>query len=405
MVESLPILAAAGAVDVLAGLTIEKRFESFLAFPALLVLVPPFLEDSGSLGAILAARISTKLHLGTLGEGRAPWRVAPEDIMLIYVYAVPVFVFLGLTSTIVAHIVGKASPGAIDMLGVSLIAGFFATTSAVIIGYLRSHRDVSVRSRPRQPRDPDRDLEPRPLGRGVAYPGHRHPRARLSPEDGCTRDEMDERPRNLKAMLSEAKDTSELMVDLGYAALFFGDTRMADEIVELEERLTELLHEMREVCVLAGRSKRDAEQMCERAARRVGHRADGQRRGRHLAYRHAPPRHPGRARRRPRRCRGSVAPGTRARRLHARESFTRRRRAPDGSRHARRRNPAWARLDHRSRRRRAAPARRRADPAGRARRHRRAARARRRAEMAAGRDRARIPRSPTSTAQSTCSST
>ena len=29
--------------------------------------------------------------------------------------------------------------------------------------------------------------------------------------------------RNLKAMLSEAKDTSELMVDLGYAALFFGD--------------------------------------------------------------------------------------------------------------------------------------------------------------------------------------
>ena len=62
-------------------------------------------------------------------------------------------------------------------------------------------------------------------------------------------------------MLSEAKDTSELMVDLGYASLFFGDTRMADEVRELEERLTELVHEMREVCVLAGRSKRDAEQI------------------------------------------------------------------------------------------------------------------------------------------------
>jgi uncharacterized protein with PhoU and TrkA domain len=62
-------------------------------------------------------------------------------------------------------------------------------------------------------------------------------------------------------MLSEAKDTSELMVDLGYASLFFGDTRMADEVLELEERLTELVHEMREVCVLAARSKRDAEQM------------------------------------------------------------------------------------------------------------------------------------------------
>lgn len=72
---------------------------------------------------------------------------------------------------------------------------------------------------------------------------------------------MDERPRNLKAMLTEAKDTSELMVDLGYAALFFADERMAREVRELEERLNELVHEMREVCVLAARSKRDAEQM------------------------------------------------------------------------------------------------------------------------------------------------
>src|SRR5689334_20299183 len=72
---------------------------------------------------------------------------------------------------------------------------------------------------------------------------------------------MDERPRNLKAMLSESKDLSELMVDLGYAALFFADERMAEEVIALEERLTDLIHEMREVCVLAGRSKRDAEQI------------------------------------------------------------------------------------------------------------------------------------------------
>ena len=72
---------------------------------------------------------------------------------------------------------------------------------------------------------------------------------------------MDDRPRSLRVMLAEAKDTSELMVDLGYASLFFADTRMADEVTELEERLTDLIHEMREVCVLAARSKRAAEQM------------------------------------------------------------------------------------------------------------------------------------------------
>jgi len=64
--ESVPVLAIAGMVDVIAGITIEKRIESFLVYPALLVLVPSFLEDAGALGGILSARIATKLHLGTI---------------------------------------------------------------------------------------------------------------------------------------------------------------------------------------------------------------------------------------------------------------------------------------------------------------------------------------------------
>jgi len=135
VVESMPVLVLAGAVDILAGLTIDKRFDSFKTFPALLVLVPPFLEDSGSLGAILSARIASKLHLGTLGEGRGPWRAATDDVLLIYLYAVPVFVFLGLSSVIVAHVVQLHSPGAARMLGVSLLAGFVATTASVVVGF------------------------------------------------------------------------------------------------------------------------------------------------------------------------------------------------------------------------------------------------------------------------------
>src|ERR687886_3098511 len=72
---------------------------------------------------------------------------------------------------------------------------------------------------------------------------------------------MDDKPRNLKAMLSEAKDTSELMIDLGYAAVYFGAPAMAEEVAELETRLSELVHEMRAVCVLAARSPRDADAM------------------------------------------------------------------------------------------------------------------------------------------------
>jgi uncharacterized protein with PhoU and TrkA domain len=72
---------------------------------------------------------------------------------------------------------------------------------------------------------------------------------------------MESKPRNLKTMLSEAKDTAELMVDLGYAAVYFGDAAMAEEVYELEEKLAELGHDMRAVCVLAARSPRDADAM------------------------------------------------------------------------------------------------------------------------------------------------
>jgi uncharacterized protein with PhoU and TrkA domain len=62
-------------------------------------------------------------------------------------------------------------------------------------------------------------------------------------------------------MLSEAKDTSELMVDLAYAALYFGDPDMAEEVQELEEQMSELVHHMREVAILAARNPREAEAM------------------------------------------------------------------------------------------------------------------------------------------------
>jgi len=72
---------------------------------------------------------------------------------------------------------------------------------------------------------------------------------------------MDDRPRNLRSMLSEAKDTSELMVDLAYAALYFGDPDMAEEVSELEEQMNEFVHDMRTVSILAARNPREAEAM------------------------------------------------------------------------------------------------------------------------------------------------
>jgi len=62
-------------------------------------------------------------------------------------------------------------------------------------------------------------------------------------------------------MLAEAKDTSELMVDLAYAALYFNDADMADEVDELESEISSLVHEMRTLCIIAVRHPREAEAM------------------------------------------------------------------------------------------------------------------------------------------------
>ena len=67
--------------------------------------------------------------------------------------------------------------------------------------------------------------------------------------------------RNLREMLAEAKDTSELMVDLAYASLYFDDPDMADEVDELEQELSKLVHAMRTLCIIAVRQAKEAEAM------------------------------------------------------------------------------------------------------------------------------------------------
>jgi mgtE-like transporter len=136
--ESLPVLIVAGAVDVVAGLTIQQRIDSFLTFPALLVLIPPFLEDTGALGAILASRLSSKLHLGVIEPTAAPQRPARDDCLLIAFLAVPVFVLVALSADLASIVFHRASPGAMRMVEVSVLGGFLATAVAMLVAYYGS---------------------------------------------------------------------------------------------------------------------------------------------------------------------------------------------------------------------------------------------------------------------------
>ena len=99
------------------------------AYPALLVLVPPFLEDTGALGSVLSSRLATKLHLGIIAPTASPQRAARDDFAIIAVLAVPVFILVAISSQIAAAVFGLASPGVLNMIGISLIGGAIATFS------------------------------------------------------------------------------------------------------------------------------------------------------------------------------------------------------------------------------------------------------------------------------------
>jgi len=65
----------------------------------------------------------------------------------------------------------------------------------------------------------------------------------------------------VKDLLVEAKDVSELMVDLAYAGIFFGDDDIAREVLNLREELTWVVQNLRTMAMLAARSREDAQAM------------------------------------------------------------------------------------------------------------------------------------------------
>ena len=65
----------------------------------------------------------------------------------------------------------------------------------------------------------------------------------------------------VKGLLASIKDSSELMVDLAYAAVFYADDELAREVGRLEDRMFEDLRNLRKLTILAARSPEDAEHM------------------------------------------------------------------------------------------------------------------------------------------------
>ncbi len=133
--ESVPMLLVAGFMSTLAGLIINSRLEGFLMLPALLVMVPLFLEDNNALGGILTSRLSSMLHTGMFDPGMFPGKQIIPNFLLIYIYSLVVFPLVGVSAYAASILMGIGSPGLGSMIFISTSAGLIAVTIVNLVGY------------------------------------------------------------------------------------------------------------------------------------------------------------------------------------------------------------------------------------------------------------------------------
>jgi mgtE-like transporter len=141
--QSMPVLVATVVLGLVVGLTLEASLGWLAATPALLLLVPPFLGQSGNLASIFGSRLTSAVHLGITRVGRRPDRAALSDIRDLTGVAVTVYLAVGAAGFAVAWAAGIATPPLGSMVALTLVAGIL--TWAILIPLVYYATAVSFR--------------------------------------------------------------------------------------------------------------------------------------------------------------------------------------------------------------------------------------------------------------------
>lgn len=126
-----PLLVVLSMLEMGSGYVLEALEETYLANPTLLVLVPVMIGTGGSLGSILSARLSTRLHLGTLSFDPRD-EVLQRNVLAILALAATIFTGLGFAAWGIGRTVAEPMPLA-DLLVISVVSGMLLAALAVVL--------------------------------------------------------------------------------------------------------------------------------------------------------------------------------------------------------------------------------------------------------------------------------
>ena len=128
----LPVLLLLTLVELGSGLVLGSFEDTLLRYPSLLVLVPVTIGTAGNLGSVLAARLSTAFHLGTLSFAPADETLAGNALATVAL-AATVFPVVGLGAWSLSALTGATALSPWTVLAVSLTSGLSLAVLAVLV--------------------------------------------------------------------------------------------------------------------------------------------------------------------------------------------------------------------------------------------------------------------------------
>ena len=127
-----PLLVVLSVVEVGSGLVLDTFEEQLIRYPSLLILVPVMIGTAGNLGSILAARLSTAFHLGTLSFDPADDELAGNAVATVAL-AATVFPLVGAGAWVLSLATGGAKLFVGTVVAVALLSGLVLAVLAVAV--------------------------------------------------------------------------------------------------------------------------------------------------------------------------------------------------------------------------------------------------------------------------------
>jgi mgtE-like transporter len=135
VLEMTAVILLTPLLDIAAGALLQAKAPALEALAGLYVVIPPFVSQAGALGGILSSRLSSKLQLGLITPRGLPERPAVIDASVVVLLGFTIFTLIGSVGFALATLFGQPTPGALQMIGGTVLAGLLILPMILVVGY------------------------------------------------------------------------------------------------------------------------------------------------------------------------------------------------------------------------------------------------------------------------------